>query len=321
MHITPKISVIMSVFNAGDYLSSSISSILNQSFKDFEFIIVDDNSSDNSLAIIESFIKMDKRIVLIKNNKNNGAKGFIKNLNTCIKKSKSQVIARMDADDISHFNRLKLQFLYLESHPEVSLVGTSVNLIDEKSQVIDAIRLPLNPEYILPKRNCIFHPTIMFRKDNLMYREKMLYCEDYDLYLRMLSDGKKIKNMSEILLSYRILPNSISRNKAFIQNIFSNKASEFFLERNNTSKDSYSHFNPFEYEKSIDINSPEGRIYQLKSFVYSNQFEMCRKMCKEYIKKYGFSLEVIRLYLISLIPKIVLFTYRKTRMYIRLFLP
>ncbi len=131
MSENPKVSVIMSVYNGDKYLREAIESILNQTFTDFEFIIVNDGSTDNSLEIIESYD--DERIKTINNKKNIG---LTKSLNKALKFAKGKYIARQDADDVSLPNRFEKQVEYLDSHPEVALVGTSVYLIDENGKII-----------------------------------------------------------------------------------------------------------------------------------------------------------------------------------------
>ena len=132
----PTLSVIMSVYNAEKYLSQAIESILNQSFEDFEFIIIEDCSTDNSLKIIKNYVINDKRIRIIQKAKNKKMRGFIENLNIGLSEAKGKYIARMDSDDISHPDRFEKQVLFLDSHPNVFMVGSAINFIDENGKLI-----------------------------------------------------------------------------------------------------------------------------------------------------------------------------------------
>lgn len=208
----PYLSVIMSVYNAEDYLSESIESILNQTYKDFEFIIIDDASTDGSLNLIKSF--NDERIVLIEKTENKGFKGFVENLNIGLNISKGELIARMDADDICYPNRFEIQIQYLSKNPRVFMVGNSMDLIDEsgkflykKNATIGFVNIVRQFNYTNP----MFHPTLMFRKTSIRYRENFIGCEDFDFHLQHLSKGFIFENLSESLIKYRILNQSISR--------------------------------------------------------------------------------------------------------------
>ena len=120
--MNPSISVIMSVYNGANYMKTGIESILNQSFSDWEFIICDDGSTDNTFQIMEEYAKKDKRIVLLKNENN---MGLSYSLNKCIEISKSNILARQDADDESMSDRFEKQLKFVLDHPEYAIVGTA----------------------------------------------------------------------------------------------------------------------------------------------------------------------------------------------------
>lgn len=245
----PKISVIMSVYNGERYLSDAVESILNQSFRDFEFIIIDDCSTDNSYDLLEKFANNDSRIKIIRKEKNIGVKGFIENLNIGLDKALGKYIARMDQDDISHPNRFKKQIDFLENNKDVFIVGCQLQLIDEENKETGMLIAPTADAEIkkaMPKKISLYHPVIMFRNGfNIRYRDKMLYCEDYDLYLRLMTSDFKMANIDEPLLRYRIHGESISRkNIKFIKNLFIFKMFEFYNERKETKTDTYESFNP-----------------------------------------------------------------------------
>jgi len=293
----------MSVYNGEKFLNESINSILNQTFRDFEFIIIDDYSTDNSLHVIKKYTKKDKRIVLIQGKKNIG---LTKSLNKGLKIAKRKYIARIDADDIALPERLKKQYEYLEKNKDIFLVGTGAYNINKNGN-IDTMKKPLtNPDLIektLYYKNCIYHPTIMFRNKGYLYREKFIYSQDYDFYLRMLSDGKKLINIRDILIKYRINPKAVSFSQRAKQTLFAEKAKEFYYQRLKYGKDEYDKFNPKEI---FDINIEKSRDKmvlesEIKSSFRLNNFKKVRKFCKKYFKYYGVFNKTIIYYLLSFI--------------------
>lgn len=202
------ISVIMSVYNAEKYLREAIESILDQSFDDFEFIIVDDKSIDNSAHIIKSYAKRDNRIKYIKNDTN---RGLTYSLNKALKLAKGKYIARMDADDISIKERLEVQYNYLENNKDVFLLGTSAYNIDEDGEIVGERNIPLEYEKIKKKINLvnpIIHPSVMFRKKDVLaiggYNENFKKVQDYELWFRIIANGLKVENLKDRLLYYRV---------------------------------------------------------------------------------------------------------------------
>lgn len=199
--MSPSISVVMPVYNAGKYLKESIDSILQQSFSDFEFFIIDDASTDDSVEVIKSY--KDIRIKLIQKPANTG---YTDSLNMAIQLSKGKYIARMDADDISLQQRFLKQFQYLESHKEVLVLGTAYRIIGTG----EIVHLPLSYEeakVVSIMNVAVAHPTVMMRKDifnkyQLFYNKKYEPAEDYDLWTKVLEIGK-IENLPTPLLFYR----------------------------------------------------------------------------------------------------------------------
>ena len=215
----PKITVIMSVFNGSEFLAESIQSILDQTFKEFEFIIVDDGSTDNSLDIIRSFESADSRIKVI--SKLN--EGLAKSLNTAISISKGEYIARMDADDISYKNRLEKQYEFMQKNKSIDLCGCSMDIIDELGNVTSEKIQTSNNHEILKKRffqSPILHITFFGKKlfflKNNGYREEFKYAQDYDLVMRGIDAGAKICNIKHKLVQYRDYKQKIEPEK-FIQ--------------------------------------------------------------------------------------------------------
>lgn len=215
----PKITVIMSVFNGSKFLAESIQSILDQTFKEFEFIIINDGSTDNSLDIIRSFESADSRIKVI--SKLN--EGLAKSLNTAISISKGEYIARMDADDISYKNRLEKQYEFMQKNKSIDLCGCSMDIIDELGNVTSEKIQASNNHEILKKRffqSPILHITFFGKKlfflKNNGYREEFKYAQDYDLVMRGIDAGAKICNIKHKLVQYRDYRQKIEPEK-FIQ--------------------------------------------------------------------------------------------------------
>ncbi|MAV83339.1 MAG: glycosyltransferase family 2 protein [Gammaproteobacteria bacterium] len=219
MDSKPKITVIMSVFNGSKFLAESIQSILDQTFKEFEFIIINDGSTDNSLDIIRSFESADSRIKVI--SKLN--EGLAKSLNTAISISKGEYIARMDADDISYKNRLEKQYEFMQKNKSIDLCGCSMDIIDELGNVTSEKIQASNNHEILKKRffqSPILHITFFGKKlfflKNNGYREEFKYAQDYDLVMRGIDAGAKICNIKHKLVQYRDYKQKIEPEK-FIQ--------------------------------------------------------------------------------------------------------
>ena len=199
----PKISVVMPVYNQKKFLRESIESILNQTFEDFELIVINDCSTDGSLRIIKSY--KDKRIKLIENKKNIGT---VKTRNKGLKAVKGKYIAIMDSDDVSYKKRLETQFNYLENNPHIFLVGSSAVYIDENGKEIRRFRKYDDYKMLawrLPKSCSIVHSSVMFRNTGeIVYNEFYKSAHDYDLYLNLLSEGKKLTNLPQFLVEHRV---------------------------------------------------------------------------------------------------------------------
>ncbi len=206
---TPIISVIMPVYNTAKYLNEAIESILNQTFTDFEFIIIDDCSTDGSLEIIKSYD--DKRIILIENEFN---KGYVFGLNYAISIARGKYIARMDSDDISVSYRFKRQFDFLEENTRVTICGSFMEIVHN----YEPINYPISHDEIKVQfldNSCLAHPSVMFRKsfiieNNLIYDENMTPAEDYDLWTKIASINAFFSNIPERLVKYRVHENQIS---------------------------------------------------------------------------------------------------------------
>lgn len=212
-----QVSILMCVYNGEFFLSQAIESILKQTFNNFEFIIVDDGSTDRTLHIISEYAKQDSRIVLVYNEKNLGLE---KSLNKGLSVAKGKYFARQDADDISLPNRLELQTHFLDNHPEVGALGTAVKLIDEQGDTFGEDYLPTDHESLqslLLVNNFMHHSTLMVRRSLMQklggYDEDMRYTEDYDLWWRL----SKLSNLATLpnTLLYRRMDNGSRISKLY----------------------------------------------------------------------------------------------------------
>jgi len=310
----PKISVVMSAYNSEKYLAEAMESILNQTFKDFEFIIINDGSSDKTLQIIRDYAKKDKRIKLINNSKNIGQ---TPSRNKALKIAKGRYIAIMDSDDISLPNRFEIQYDYLEKNSDIFLVGSRIMSIDEKgvtrtrSNTLTDIK---DIKSCLIQKNCIAHPSIMFRNEyKNFYREKFRYSEDYDFYLNLLSRNKKLINLKNKLLKYRRSNNSIGIYRASIEYLFAEKAKEFYNQRLKSGKDKYDNFYPQEI-LNLDIENSNNRSilrYEIKASFKVNNFKRTRIFCKKYFKNYGYLNKILIYYFASFFGKKIINFLRK----------
>lgn len=209
----PLISVVMSVYNAGEYLAAAIESILQQTYNDFEFIVVDDGSTDNSYSEIKSF--SDKRLKVFKQQN----QGLQSALNFAISQSSSKYIARMDQDDISAPKRLEKQVGLLEKNSRIAFLGTSFSMIDENGKLIGHSYHLDRPEDVkleIFTRNPFGHGTMMIRRSALLgirgYDEQQ-EVEDYDLWYRLLKEHGGM-SLAEELYSWRVVPTSMSHGGA-----------------------------------------------------------------------------------------------------------
>jgi len=206
------VSVIMSVYNGEDNLKEAIDSILCQTFQDFQFIIIEDASTDSTYDILKGY--GDKRIRIIRNKENIG---LTKSLNKALKYATGKYIARMDADDISEPSRLEKQVRFMEKNKEVMLISCSFMQFGEGNR---KIIIRMNENQI--KGQLLFgsvlpHPGFMFRRElyskyNIKYNEKMKYAQDYDFQARI-SRRFKIACLPDILINYRISSGQISSQK------------------------------------------------------------------------------------------------------------
>jgi glycosyltransferase involved in cell wall biosynthesis len=286
----PKVSVIMAFYNVERFIEEAIQSVLNQSFTDFEFIIINDCSPDKSFEIAQKYAKKDSRIILINNEKNLGC---AEARNVGLNIAKGEYVAIFDSDDVCMPDRLAVQVDYLEKNPDVFLVGGSFYYINEKGGVIDKVILDINSDSTrlkLPKENCIHNPTVMFRDLNYRYRDKFVPAEDYDLWLRMLTDDKKMVVISNILIKYRIQINSQTNTKRAKQIWGIKKALELYNQRLNNGMDGYDDLIVNNYIFKNENNFKVGLVMAREIKIYfknsRNMGDVRKKIIKFWQNKY-----------------------------------
>jgi glycosyltransferase involved in cell wall biosynthesis len=213
MAMNPSVSVVMGVYNGDKHLREAVDSILAQTFADFEFIIINDGSTDGTRAILESY--RDPRIVLV----NQENVGLTKSLNRGMALAKGSYIARQDADDVSMPDRLQTQIDFLNANPNIALVGSAVQVIDGDGSHLAIFRNPCDYPTIrekLQQYNCFWHGSVIFRRSCLAvltgYTELFATAQDYDLWLRF-AEKYEIANLETPLYSYRFNPEAVTFKK------------------------------------------------------------------------------------------------------------
>lgn len=245
----PKVSVVMSVYKGKPYLRECLESILNQTFTDFEFIIIDDGSTDSTWEILTEYDKRDHRVRIFKNVENIG---LTKSLNKGLALAQGEYIARQDADDISLQERFKLQTRFLDHHLEVGAIGSVAEVIDEQGMSLGQSKVPIEHESLqacLLVNNCLYHSSMMARRSLVQalggYREELRYAQDYDLWLR-LSQLARIENLQDILVRVRHSAKNITTTKREEQLLCAFKISiqavQESLKGQSLAKDAYQRF-------------------------------------------------------------------------------
>jgi glycosyltransferase involved in cell wall biosynthesis len=235
----PIISVIMPVYNAELYLEEAINSIISQTFKNFEFIIIDDGSSDDSLKIIQKYADRDSRIICISREN----KGIIYSLNEGLNISNGQYVARMDADDISYPERLEAQYIFM-MESKLDVCGGDYISINKDGLFVDSHDVSKEDFEILltMASNVPFaHPSVMMRKSFLI-NNKLIYgvygyknAEDLDMWINMYDAGAKFGNLDTYILKYRILSDSLSNVNHISIKLEANKQFNLFVSNNQKS--------------------------------------------------------------------------------------
>ena len=252
------ISVILPVYNGAQYLSKAIESILNQTLINFELIIINDGSIDNSMEIIEHYANIDGRIIIIDREN----KGLIYTLNEGIEKSEGEYIARMDQDDISIENRLELQYEYMLDNGLDVCGGNYIEIDAEAKEIGHKKVFQKDYEILLAMATNVpfAHPSVMMKKEFLNLN-KLTYgmngyrnAEDLDLWMNMYNSGAKFGNINLLILKYRILSTSMSRtNIKKIRNESNIQFNKFVRQNKNNFKKAFEYFFANElYNKELE---------------------------------------------------------------------
>lgn len=313
----PEISVVMGVYNAAPYLREAIESILNQTFTNFEFIIINDGSTDESLSIIKSY--KDDRIVLIDQEN----RGHSIALNIGLRKAKAKYVARMDSDDRSLPDRFALQYEFLENHPDYFIVGGFYNIIDREGEYVYTKKVPYEWKEI--KANAPFfqiaHPSVMYRKDVVLdyggYNEVVAHFPIEDALLWktiVLNSDWKVGIITEPVLEYRILPTALTVKTGTVAKITLEVINKF-LETGKVEEEDVER-----YLKAKRKVLPKSRraFYHLilaKKFLWENyQPNKARKNLNKGITYKPFLLEFYLLYILSFLPgKLIQKIYKKKK--------
>jgi hypothetical protein len=219
---TPTVSVVMSVFNGERYLAEAVESILGQNFHDFEFIVINDGSTDRTSVILESYLKIDPRLRV----HHQEHKGLVESLNWGCALARGKYVARTDADDIAIEDRLMRQVDFMEKHPDIGVLGGAVQVIDSTGKALETSVNPAEDKDIklaLLRGHCPFwHPSVLMRTDVFVstggYRKIVSGAEDHDLWLRI-ADHYRLANLETVVLKYRLHSSQVtvlkSRQHAF----------------------------------------------------------------------------------------------------------
>jgi len=305
---TVKVTVLMPAYNAGKYIAEAIESVLQQSFKDFQLLIINDGSTDNTEEIISSFI--DERIVLI----NQSHKGIAVALNKGLSKAHSIYIARFDADDICFPQRLQQQVSFLDNHAGYIIVGGEAEYISEDGQhLFDFKSIGHTHQEIIQKiySYCPFiHSSVMYRKEAVIiagsYSEHAHNFEDYFLWIQLLRHGK-FYNLPQQLIKVRFNPASVTIDERWRGRIFRKMKREIITKGHITEQEG-SHLSNI--IKNQDLrNIKEGSYYALcgKKFLLDNhQPKKARPLFSKAISSYPYRCDNYLFYLLSFFPPVLI---------------
>jgi glycosyltransferase involved in cell wall biosynthesis len=279
----PKVTVLMSVYNGERYLKKAVDSILNQTFRDFEFLIINDGSTDSAVEILKSF--RDPRIKIINNKKNIG---LTKSLNKGLRLARGEYIARQDADDISLPQRLEKQVEFLDKNTKTALVGSWTEVIDEYGEAME-IWQSLSQSHLLRWRllfkNQFTHCAIMLRKNAVMqlggYSEELSSAQDYDLWSKI-SFSWELANIPEVLVKWRKWQKNISTTHRAKQLEIAKKISRRNLEY--IMSETLDDFSFKCYMQFYSLSNEKVYFPHLKILIYSLE-----KLLEKFIERFDYS--------------------------------
>lgn len=265
----------MPVYNAERFIESSVKSILTQTIKDFELLIIDDGSTDSSMSILKSI--KDSRIILFENEK----RGISHQLNFGISQARADFIARMDADDISHSSRLERQLSIILNNPELDIVGSNTIFIDLYGKQFGYIKYPQFSEdivYFLPVEMTLCHASTLMRKrifnNKIHYQNEYEPVEDHKLFLEIAESNYKFYNIQEFLYFYRIDNSFQNRIKNNHQVLKSYHLGVEFLRRSKDHLTSYDYYYRRGLLEYYNGNIAEARKHLIECFSFSNHSKL-----------------------------------------------
>jgi glycosyltransferase involved in cell wall biosynthesis len=315
MEAAPKITVLMPAYNAAKYIAEAIASVLEQTFADFELVIVNDGSTDDTLAVINTF--NDSRIIVI----SQPNQGVASALNTGLQHSRARYIARFDADDICHPQRLEKQYRFLQNNPDYILVGSDADYILENGDFLFHFKcIAHTHEQIIKKLYfyCPFvHPTVMYRKENICraggYPADAHNFEDYLLWTAIARAGK-LYNIAEPLIKYRLNSTSVTIDERWRGKTFRRLKRDVIMRGSVTAEEGDK---LLAIIKNQDVQHiKEGAYHALcgKKFLANNyQPEKARLHVKKAISIHPFRLDNYLLYTLSYLPeKLILWLHEKS---------
>ncbi len=248
----PNVSVLMSVFNEQRFVGQAIESVLRQTYDDFEFIIINDGSTDRSEEVIGTFD--DRRIRYLRNEQR---QGLARALNRGIAEARGELVARLDADDAALPHRLNVQAAFLQHHPGYAMVGAQAIVLSEEGNQLCICPVPASEDEIreqMPTRCCFLHSTVMFRRDAVMevgnYRPLFQFAQDYDLWLR-LGERYPLANLAEPLIYRRLKTLSPSVARLHVQERYAEWARRFAAQRKERGGDDLMDGNTDAFERDI----------------------------------------------------------------------
>ena len=279
------VSVLIPVYNVENFIEKAVDSILNQSYYNIEVIIVDDFSNDRTYEILQSMKKKDGRIKLFRNSKNSK---IVETLNFAFKQSSGEYICRMDGDDISHYQRIEKKLLYLKDNPEISLVGCSVESIDEEGNILSKKKMSSCEKTIrktLKYANPVFHIWLAKREvyEALNGYRNIPYVEDYDFLLRMTTLGLKYSNLENYFgYSIRLRSGNTISHAGIVQRKAHRYCYELYLQRDKKREDDFSLEN---FNSYVQSSNYEKRAFQMSNILLQKALMINKKIS---ISKYSY---------------------------------
>lgn len=280
----PKVSVVTAIWNDEASAASLLDAVIAQTFKDWEIILVDDNSEDRTLEILKKYAQKDSRIRVFHNEK---WMERCYSRNRALKEAKGEYIAINDGDDIPIPKRLEREVKYLDEHPECYLVASRAYINDENGNRIGkswGIGRDSDITEYMEEENRIVHSSVMYRNTGeFKYREKFLRAQDYDLFLQMMASGKRIHLLNDFLVSFET-KKDLTYSDDFLKQIYSAEMAKYIFRKKKYEGidiyDTVDENNPIQY-------APKKLILEMnmKRAFFRNDFKEARKIAKELIKE------------------------------------